>query len=66
MDIPWTTLALRYEHLLKERKEAHSLVLSEDWAYQEALKQIDKKEKRKKLQKDNYDAKNDARLGKYQ
>ena len=61
MDIPWTTLASRYENLLKERREAHSLVLSQDWAYQEALKKIEKtkKMKMKMLQEDNEDAKKD-------
>ena len=61
MDIPWTTLASRYEDLLKERRKAHSLVLSQNWAYQEALKRIEmkKKMKMKKLKEDNEDAKKD-------
>ena len=60
MNIPWTTLASRYENLLKERKEAHSWVLSQDWAYQEALRKIAIKKKRKKLQEENEDAKKDG------
>lgn len=66
MDIPWVTLAARYEILLEVRKEAQHSVLCEDWAYQEALKRIETKKKRTKRHKDNQDAKNDGRLGKYQ
>ena len=64
MDIPWTKLASKYEDLLEKRRKAHSLVLSQDWAYQEALKRIEekKKMKMKKLQEDNEDAKKDGRL----
>lgn len=65
-DIPWSTLVSKYEILLKERSEANSLVLSEDWAYQKSLEKIEMKKKRKKSQEDNGDAKNDGRLGKYQ
>lgn len=62
MDIPWTTLASRYENLLKEKKEVHSRVLPQDWAYQEALKKIEMRRKEKKLQEENKDAKKDGIL----
>ena len=35
--IPWTTLASRYENLLKEKKEVNSRVQSEAWAYRATL-----------------------------
>ena len=59
-DIPWTTLASRYENLLKERKEIHSRVQSQDWAYQEAVKKIEMK--KKKLQEENENPKKDGML----
>ena len=61
MDIPWTTLASRYEILIKDRKEVHSWVLPQDWAYQEALKKIEMKEK--ELQEEDEDAKKEGTLG---
>ena len=46
--VPWTTLASRYENLLKEKKEVNTRIQSQAWAYRAALEKIDKREKEKK------------------
>ena len=50
MDIPWTTLASRYENLLKEKKEVNGKIQSQAWAYRSALKKIEKRRKEKESQ----------------
>ena len=45
--MPWTTLASRYENLLKEKKEVNSKIQSEGWAYRAALEKIEKRKDRK-------------------
>ena len=61
-NIPWTTLASRYENLLKEKKEVNSRVQSHAWAYQAALKKIEMRRKEKELQEEKEDAKRDGIL----
>lgn len=46
--VPWTTLASRYENLLKEKKEVNSKIQSEGWAYRAALEKIEKRDKEKR------------------
>jgi len=46
--VPWTTLASRYENLLKEKKEMNSKIQSEGWAYRAALEKIEKRDKEKR------------------
>jgi len=47
-DMPWTTLASRYENLLKEKKEINGRVQTDEWAYRAALKKIENRENEKR------------------
>lgn len=49
---PWSTLASKYENLLKEKKEVNSKIKSEEWAYHAALEKIEKREKEKRQKKE--------------
>lgn len=45
---PWSTIASKYENLLREKKEVNSKIKSEEWAYHAALEKIEKREKEKR------------------
>ena len=45
---PWSTLASKYENLLREKKVVNNRIKSEEWAYHAALKKIEKREKEKR------------------
>ena len=47
-DMPWTTLASRYENLLKEKKEVNGRVQTDEGAYRAALKKIESRDKEKR------------------
>ena len=47
-NVPWTTLASRYENLLQEKKEVNSRIQSEKWAYRAALEKLENREKEKR------------------
>ncbi|XP_068739953.1 uncharacterized protein [Montipora capricornis] len=49
-DIPWTTLASRYENLLKEKKEVNGKIQLQAWAYRVALERIEMRRKEKEIQ----------------
>ena len=46
--MPWTTLASRYENLIKEKKEVNGRVQTDEWAYRAALKKIESRDKEKR------------------
>ena len=49
-NVSWTTLASRYNELLRAKKEVNTKVPSEYWSYRKALKKRTDREKEKELQ----------------
>lgn len=46
--VAWETLAAKYEKFLSDKKEVNSKIKSENWAYREALKKLDDRDREKK------------------
>ena len=46
-EIPWTSLASKYEALLMDQKKANSTIQIDHWAYQKASTSIEEREREK-------------------